>query len=354
MSKLFLLFTLYAIVLPLFAADHCVVLQYHHFSDQTPRITSVTPDQFDRHLDYLLQNEYQVMPLREVVDAIKAGGDLPDKCVSLSVDDAYRSVFENAYPRIKALGWPMTVFVNTEPVDQGSDSFMTWDQMREMSGHGISFENHGHQHDHMIRMKIGEGIDEWLRRATDNIDKAQQRIYQELGDKPQLFAYPYGEFRPELQKVVVSLGLSGFGQQSGPVGPGMDNTALPRFPMAAQYAEMPGFITKINSLPMPISRAEPADPLLHLDEWRPVLTLYFDTDMSLKGRLQCFVNGSSDVSLEWAGDVVSQVNIKPNFDLTPGRNRTNCTMSSGIKGRYHWYSHNWIRRGKQGEWYTEY
>ena len=38
------------------AANHCVVLQYHHFSETTPAITSVTPQQFNAHLDYLANN----------------------------------------------------------------------------------------------------------------------------------------------------------------------------------------------------------------------------------------------------------------------------------------------------------
>ena len=37
------------------AADHCVVLQYQHISDETPGVTSVSPDLFQDHLDFLLE-----------------------------------------------------------------------------------------------------------------------------------------------------------------------------------------------------------------------------------------------------------------------------------------------------------
>ena len=69
------------------AADHCAVLQYHHISEDTPGITSVTPEQFQQHLDYLLQNDYAVIPLETVITALKTGAELPDRCVALSIDD---------------------------------------------------------------------------------------------------------------------------------------------------------------------------------------------------------------------------------------------------------------------------
>ena len=70
------------------AADHCVVLQYHHISEDTPGITSVTPEQFQEHLDYLLINDHVVMPLEDVITALKTGEDLPERCVALTIDDA--------------------------------------------------------------------------------------------------------------------------------------------------------------------------------------------------------------------------------------------------------------------------
>lgn len=176
------------------AANSCVVLQYHHISNHTPALTSVTVEQFSEHMDYLRQNGFSVLPLREVVQAITNHGKLPEKCVSLTVDDAYLSVYENAFPLLKSLGWPLTVFVNSEAVDKGNSAFMTWDQMREMSRSGVVFENHGHGHIHLIREKPGEGPAAREKRIRNDIMTAQQRITRELGNAPALFAHPYGEF----------------------------------------------------------------------------------------------------------------------------------------------------------------
>lgn len=336
------------------ADSQCVVLQYHHFSAHTPAITSVTPSQFEAHLDYLEANNFTVLPLREVVNATRQGLALPDKCVSLSVDDAYRSVFETAYPLVKQRGWSMTVFVNSESVDQGRKAFMSWTQMREMSQHGFTFENHGHAHLHLIRRAEKETGPQWLARVSRDIQTAQQRITDEIGTAPELFAYPYGEYNPRLMDLLQSMQLAGFGQQSGPVASGANFGALPRFPMASYFARLESFKTKVNTLAMPIQKATPIDPLTPLGQTRPTLRLQLQPGRYQRHALRCFVSGSDQVTLKWLENPADSVDVTPDFDLTPGRHRTNCTMPSAQKGRFHWYSHNWFIRKADGSWYAEY
>ncbi len=354
MSRSALLLILLLANMPLQAANHCVILQYHHFSDDTPAITSVTLEQFDDHLDYLKHNNFHVLPLRDVVMALKQGQELPDRCISLSVDDAYISVYQNAAPRLKKLGWPLTVFVNTEGVDQGISAYMTWYQMRELSKQGVTFENHGHGHIHMIRKHTNESEEVWRQRVVNDISTAQRRISTEIGIAPQLFAHPYGEYNPATLKIINEMGLTGFGQQSGPAWPGADFAVLPRFPMAANYANMRSFKLKVNTLPLPVVHAEPADPLVPLRHVRPILKLTLMSDAYSRNTIQCYIGGSNTVEIVWSKDRPDQLSVTPGFDLGPGRHRTNCTMPSAQKGRFHWYSHNWFVRKADGSWYSEY
>lgn len=54
-----------------FAADSAVVLQYHHVSADTPASTSVSPEQFERHLEYLAENGFNVRPLERAIMALQ-------------------------------------------------------------------------------------------------------------------------------------------------------------------------------------------------------------------------------------------------------------------------------------------
>jgi biofilm PGA synthesis lipoprotein PgaB len=354
MLKTCLAICLSILCFPVHAGNSCVVLQYHHFSDATPAITSVTLQQFDAHLQYLESNDFIVIPLRKVVAALKTGAALPERCVSISVDDAYISVYRNAYPRLKKRGWPMTVFVNTQGVDEGISAYMSWEQMREMSKHGVSFENHGHGHIHMVRPLQGESEHQWRARIGDDIRTAQQRITREIGIAPQLFAHPYGEYSPASIEIIEQIGLVGFGQQSGPVWPGANFGALPRFPMAAQYAEMPGFRIKVNTLPLPVVGAEPVDPLTPLQPGRPILEVTLEPGSYSGSGIQCFISGSNNVELDWPAQYPNRFTVTPKFDLQPGRHRINCTMASQQPGRFLWYSHNRFVRKADGSWYAEY
>ena len=335
------------------AADHCVVLQYHHISDETPGITSVSPELFQRHLDFLLQNDHVVMPLEDVITALKIGIDLPENCVALTIDDAYVSAFTEAYPRVVRYDYPLTVFVSTDAVDSGLATHLSWDQMREMQMHGISFQNHSHSHDHLIRRLENEEIDDWEQRIAADIQTAQNRIQAELGSSPTLFAYPYGEYNQALKQMVASMGLIGFGQQSGPLWRQADFTALPRFAMLSIYARMRAFAKKVTSLPLPITGAFPEDPVVALDDWHPSLTLIFDPYVPNTDQLTCYLNGSREVSYQWLDQPAGAVVVTPKGRLNVGRNRTYCTLPVSAQSRLAWYSHGWIRRHEDGSWYRE-
>ncbi|MCB1798259.1 MAG: polysaccharide deacetylase family protein [Gammaproteobacteria bacterium] len=335
------------------AADHCVVLQYHHISEDTPGITSVTPEQFQEHLDYLLINDHVVMPLEDVITALKTGEDLPERCVALTIDDAYISAYDEAYPRVVRYAYPLTVFVSTDAVDQDLNGFLSWEQMREMGEHGITFQNHSRTHDHLIRRLDVETGDDWEQRVAADIQYAQNRIAQELGVDPTLFAYPYGEYNLDLKRMVGSMGLIGFGQQSGPLWRQADFDALPRFPMASIYASMRTFPNKVLSLPLPIAGAFPDEPVVPLDEWQPPLTLVFKPDAGDLQELTCYLNGSPEVTYVWQEQPAGAVTVTPKGRLNVGRNRMNCTLPISESGRFGWYSHNWIRRESDGGWYRE-
>jgi peptidoglycan/xylan/chitin deacetylase (PgdA/CDA1 family) len=61
--------------------------------------------------------EYNVLPLREVVDRMEAGAPLPARTAVLTFDDAFRNVLTTAYPVLEKYQTPATVFVVTSLPD---------------------------------------------------------------------------------------------------------------------------------------------------------------------------------------------------------------------------------------------
>lgn len=309
------------------SANSCVVLMYHHFSNSTPKSTSISPKLFEQHLQYFQDNDFKVLKLETMLEHLDKG--LPNKCVVLTADDAYKSIAENAYPLLKKYQMPLSVFVSTDAVDKKYKAMMTWQQMRDIQGEIMQFYNHTKTHKHLLELDKTQ--------VKTQITYVQNRLKQELGVKAKILAYPYGEASLQILKQVEGLGYVVFGQQSGVVSSSSDLQYLPRFPMAAHYAKMPSFKIKVNTLPMPI-KSKNINPIFTQNP--PTLALEFLQPLNKhqKANLQCFANGETD--MVWQGN--ESVKITAKKRLTHRRSKYNCTMPSGQKSRYYWHSVQWI------------
>jgi biofilm PGA synthesis lipoprotein PgaB len=326
--------------------DHAVVLIYHHVDAETPASTSLSPELFGEHLDYLVANGYEAWPLAVLVDSLQSGGSVPDRTVALTFDDGYRSVYTAAFPRLKELGWAFTVFVCPDAIDHRRGPVLTWDQLREMAAAGATVANHGMFHNHLQRRNAGESDEAWRSRTREELLAAQRRITEEIGLAPKLFAYPYGEYDPDLKELVRDLGWAGFGQQSGPMGAESDFGLLPRFPMGGPYASMKTFGEKVSSLPLPVVDVEPSDPGLPLADGtemkQPGLRLTLAPGDYRSGQLNAFAGGQGAADLEWVDKEAGILEVKARKPLSPGRSRYNITAPTTDGRRYYWYSHTWI------------
>jgi len=320
------------------AHTRAVIFMYHRFGEDRYPSTNIKIDQFEQQLEFLDSNDFTILPLEKIVDALKNNTPLPDKAVAITIDDAYRSVYDEAYPRLQKRNFPFTVFIAPQTVDEGIAAYMGWEQIREMHDSGVTFANHSLNHDYLVRRKAGESKESWAKRVTVDIQKAQRRLQDELGSAPALFAYPYGEFNLELMDIVNDLGYTAFGQHSGSVGTLSNLSALPRFPVAEAFADIASFKTKATSLPMGVAQQDPINP--QTSDGRPLLTVRLaPTDANLE-QLACFL-GNNQMQIKWLKpDEI--FTIQAGKDLPPGRSRYNCTAPSTSENRYYWYSHQWI------------
>ena len=121
-----------SVILASSKSSSAVVVVYHRFNEPAFESTSIRLEQFKAHLSELKKNEYNVVPLPKIVNSINLGKDLPDRTIGLSVDDAFLSFYDVAWPLLKAAKMPVTLFVSTDVVDRQAPGYMTWDQIREV------------------------------------------------------------------------------------------------------------------------------------------------------------------------------------------------------------------------------
>lgn len=309
------------------AADSAVVLMYHRFGEATHPSTNIRLDQFEAHLAELAKPKYTVLPIPEIIARLKDRKPLPDRTVAISIDDAFLSVYAEAWPRLKAAGLPFTLFVATSAVDGRAGGYMSWKQIRELRDAGVTIGSQTHSHLHMASVSQA-------RNARD-LKTSNDSFRNELGAAPRIIAYPYGEYSLAAGQAVKDAGFTtGFGQHSGVLHPDADMFYLPRFAMNENYGDMSRFTLAVNALPLRVKEISPADPLLSAANNPPILGFTVTGEAAKRlSRLRCYPSNQGQARLEILGP---RVEVRLDNAFAAGRGRINCTMLS-TSGRWRWY-----------------
>lgn len=338
--------------------DAAVVLQYHHISDKTPPLTSISPKLFRQHMDYLAEQGFDVISSVQLEEWLASKNPRLDdeqaRVAVITFDDGYDSVLEAAAPILAAHQWPFTVFINPSLV--GNQGYLSWKDLVILREQGAVIANHTNTHPHLIRTKQDESHDQWQRRVIHEITQAQALMRKHLSNTPKQVAYPYGEYNQDIEAVLTRLGFIGFAQHSGAVGTSADPQALPRFAFGGQYAEMEGFIDKVNSLPMPVravtvtsNDGKPLqDPLLPQGQYQPQVNLTLERPLAVN----CFATGQGAMEIKTQDKV--ELTVQADSPVPVGRSRYNCTAASNEAGRFYWLSLPFFRKNDDGSWYPEY
>jgi len=342
--------TLLALFLSLFvtsssavAADQANVFIYHRFNDNRYPSTNISTTEFREHLQILADEDYRVLSLGQVVEALREQVPLPERCAVISIDDAYKSFKTEAWPLLKEFGYPVTLFVNTDQV--GGGDFLDWDELEQLQREGVEIGNHSASHLYMLDRLASETPQAWRQRIVHDIEKAQSSFAEHLGKKPELFAYPYGEFSNELVKIVAGAGFrAAFGQQSGVITPGQDMFKLPRFPMGGSGPSgHEDFRQKLKMHHLPLRMSETQDTVI-AEEKPPELKFFLNDGRVSLETLRCYASAGLKCSIEELPAGKGFV-AKSSGQLTGRRGKYTITAADASGKNWYWYSQLWVLVG---------
>lgn len=315
--------------LPAIAEDGASLVMYHRFGENDYPSTNIKLDQLDAHIAELTSGEYTVLAVPEIVRRLQAGESFPEKTVGITIDDAYLSVFSEAWPRFKKAGIPFTLFIATDPIERKYSRYMSWAQLKEMAQDPlVTLGSQTHSHMHMIDADT-KALDADLKISNDLFKK-------ELGRSLQLIAYPYGEFDDHVVKAVKKAGfIAAFGQQSGAFGATDDIFRLPRFAMNENYGDVARLKTAASSLPILVDDFDPSDTVVSPDQNPPLIGFTVSGDVPRLNDIACFSNHEGKLKVEQLGP---RIEIRMTKPLPQGRTRLNCTLPTGPAGdgRFRW------------------
>jgi peptidoglycan/xylan/chitin deacetylase (PgdA/CDA1 family) len=178
------------------------ILYYHSISNDPVR-SSVSPEVFAAHIDYL-RGRCEPVSLSEVVRRLAGGAPLAPRTVVITFDDGFRDNYEQAFPILARAGIPATVFLTASFI--GTQSLPTlsrtefvprpldWGQVREMHAHGIEFGSHTLTHPMLSQVPLDD--------ARREIAESRRMIEDKLGVPPPFFCYPRGDFNEAVKRMV--------------------------------------------------------------------------------------------------------------------------------------------------------
>jgi len=299
-------------------------LMYHRFDENKYPSTNIQMSVFKQQIKIirnLKYNFYDPKDLEKNFHTTKI-----EKKILITIDDAFSSFYEVAWPYLKKEKIPFILFVSTQSV--GSNGYMTWNQIKELDKESIAYiGNHSHTHGYLVDLKNKDFI--------NDIDTASAIFSEKLGYNPIFFSYPFGEYSALIKKNISKNFMFSFGQHSGVIDNNKDRHELPRFPINKKYGNLKRFEFLINLNPLQYKVLYPDEKYL-IDNNNPpdFLVEFFDEQKNIHN-INCF----SDEGNKWEKSNIdfNQNTLKLNFreKFNFRRGRVNCSLNDN--GVWRWF-----------------
>ena len=101
---------------------------YHRFDENKYPSTNIRMNVFRDQIDMIVRNNLNFYNPDKFDHNFK--NPKKEKKILITIDDAFSSFYNNAWPYLKEKKIPFILFVSTKPV--GNSGYMTWEQIKEV------------------------------------------------------------------------------------------------------------------------------------------------------------------------------------------------------------------------------
>jgi peptidoglycan/xylan/chitin deacetylase (PgdA/CDA1 family) len=299
-------------------------IMYHRFNESKYPSTNIQMDIFKQQIEIIEDSNYKFNNPSEFEKMFST--PKIKKEILITIDDAFLSFYQEAWPFLKKNKIPFILFVSTEPV--GKKGYMSWSQIREVESEDFAFiGHHSHTHDYLIN----ETNDQFI----SDIEKANKIFLKELGYIPNLFSYPFGEYSKFMRNYVSENFKFAFGQHSGVIDLNKDKFELPRFPINEKYGELKRFKSIINYFPLEYKEIFPEEKYLSQENNPPKFQVKFFKEQKNLDNINCYSNEGNKWEKSKTNFSNYTLTIKFREPFMPRRGRINCSLNDN--GKWRWF-----------------
>lgn len=313
-------------------SGNLTIFIYHHFGDKRYPTTNVAMDSFIAQMRYLADNKYRVISLAEAVRIVREKRPILEKTAVITIDDGYKTIYSEAWPVLKSLGFPFTVFLYAEGVEKGYSNYLTWKQILEMQEAGVDFQDHSYSHYRLADWPKGMGEQEYRQWIRTDLARGLAVLQEKLGRKPRFFAIPYGEYNSIVMGEAKAAGYEAiFSQDPGSVSSDTSVFCIPREPiLGKEWASLAHFASVLSRVDLPITEMTPS-AVPHNNAIPPIIgARILHPDRYVQSSFGIYV---SELGWQQASFDNGFVSVKNNHPLTRRLNRIMISAREKDTGR---------------------
>ena len=298
-------------------------LMYHRFNENKYPSTNIQIEIFKKQIEIIKKNNFKFN--NPVEFDLKFFSPKSEKKILITIDDAFSSFYQNAWPYLKENKIPFILFVSTEPI--GKFGYMNWKQIKEIDKEDFAFiGNHSHSHKYLVNLGFKE--------FKKDIDQSIMIFEEKLGYNPIYFSYPFGEYSLKQKKYISQKFKYAFGQHSGVIDINKDKFELPRFPINEKYGDLERFKFLLNLLPLQYKRITPEEKFITNKNNPPEMIIEFFNEQENLNLINCFSNegnkwDKSEIKLD-----KKKLVIKFREKFLFRRGRINCSLNDSDGWRW--------------------
>ncbi len=214
------------------------VLGYHDFSATASETAMrIRTSKFRKQMEALRQLGLPVIPMADFIAWKDSGKEIPAKAVVITIDDGWISTYTDAYPILKELGYPFTIYLYKNYVDGGGKA-LTTTMIKEMMKHGATIGSHSvtHPFPQAVKASRKRGLETYNKFLNTEMGESKKFLEGKFGGSVKTYAYPGGYFTEEMLTKAEQLGYTHlFTVQPGKVKRQLPNEILPRYVILGNY-----------------------------------------------------------------------------------------------------------------------
>jgi len=197
------------------------ILCYHRFkkrniTDEKKKkwgdIYYISPKMLEKHIKYIRKNN-TIISMNRYLRFLDGKADIPGRSVLITIDDGYRSIYTRAFPVLKRLNVPFTVYYYQYFLPGGANA-LNRSMIKEMMRAGAEAGCHSNTHPILTsrwknrhsKNKRKMGDEEYIEFLKDEIISSKKYLEEYIGVPMATFAYPYGTYSDEVVHFIKKAG----------------------------------------------------------------------------------------------------------------------------------------------------